>query len=75
MPWPLVRIAGLAMPLWRELAKMSYLWRVAHALDGSRLAARCPALATTPLDLALRESLLALGLARIGAPGPALATR
>ena len=62
MPWPLVRIAGLALPLWRELAKMSYLWRVPHALDGTKLARRCPGLTTTPLETALRASLVALGV-------------
>ena len=74
MPWPLVRIAGVAVPLWRELATMSYLWRVPHALDGSRLAARCPGLRTTPLDDAMRASLAALGIggaARDAAPHPA----
>jgi nucleoside-diphosphate-sugar epimerase len=75
MPWPLLRIAGLAMPLWHELAAMSYLWRVPHALDGRRLAARCAALTSTPLELALRESLLALGLGRAGGPVAVLATR
>jgi hypothetical protein len=42
---------------------MSYLGRVPHALDGTRLAARCPGLRTTPLEDALRASLVALGLA------------
>ncbi|MGZ5238446.1 MAG: hypothetical protein ACXWCV_19225, partial [Caldimonas sp.] len=64
MPWPLVRIAGLVMPLWRELAKMSYLWRVPHALDGTKLALRCPGLAPTPLETALRASLVARGLGK-----------
>ena len=63
MPWPLVRIAGVAVPLWRELARMSYLWRVPHVLDGGRLAARCPELRPTPLDDAMRASLAALGVA------------
>src|SRR6185503_7119722 len=67
MPWPLVRIAGVAVPLWRELARMSYLWRVPHVLDGGRLAARCPELRPTPLDDAMRASLAALG----GAPADA----
>ena len=62
MPWPLIRAVGIVVPLWRELARMSYLWRTPHALDGRRLAARCPGLTATPLDEALRESLLALGL-------------
>ena len=61
MPWAVVRAVGLVMPLWRELARMSYLWRVAHALDGRKLAARCPGLATTPIDAALASSLRGLG--------------
>jgi hypothetical protein len=44
----------------RELARMSYLWRVPHALDGRRLAARYPQLTPTPLSEALRQSLVAL---------------
>ena len=71
MPWRLLRIAGIVVPLWRELAAMSYLWRVAHALDGSKLAARCPGLATTSLDEALRASLVALGHGRAATPVPA----
>ena len=62
MPWPLIRAGGLFVPMWRELARMSYLWRVPHALDGRKLVARCPQLATTPLAEALRESMFALGL-------------
>ncbi len=73
MPWPLLRVAGLFVPLWRELATMSYLWRVPHALDGRALARRCPGLTTTPRDSAIRESLVALGLGT-GRGGPATAT-
>jgi hypothetical protein len=71
MPWPLLRVAGVVMPLWRELARMSYLWRVPHALDGTKLAKRCPALAPTPLATALAESLVGLGLAAGPARAPA----
>jgi len=63
LPWGVIRVFGLVMPTWRELARMSYLWRVPHALDGRRLAALPgPAPAATPLRTALRESLLALAL-------------
>jgi len=74
MPWPLLRIAGVVVPLWRELARMSYLWRVPHALDGTRLAGRCPALPSTPLGTAVAESLAALGVAGSPARSPAPAT-
>ncbi|MDQ2928485.1 MAG: epimerase [Pseudomonadota bacterium] len=62
MPWPMIRALGLFVPLWRELARMSYLWRVPHALDGRKLAARCPSLRLTPLEDALAASLRDLGL-------------
>ncbi|MEO8312632.1 MAG: epimerase, partial [Caldimonas sp.] len=75
MPWPLIRIGGLVVPMWRELAAMSYLWRVPHALDGSRLAARCPTLASTSLETALVASLAGLGLGDVAAAAPAHAGR
>ena len=63
MPWPLIRSLGVFVALWRELARMSYLWRVPHALDGRKLAGRCPHLKATPLDVALATSLRDLRLA------------
>jgi hypothetical protein len=50
---------------------MSYLWRVPHAPDGARLAARVGALPHTPPRLAMRQALLDLGF---GAPAPSPAT-
>jgi nucleoside-diphosphate-sugar epimerase len=75
LPWGVMRAVGLVHAPWRELARMSYLWRVPHALDGSALqAAVAPgALATTPVDSALRAALLELGLG--GAPGTLAASR
>jgi len=63
MPWPLIRALGTVVPLWRELARMSYLWRVPHALDGRSLAAAVGPLPAAPLDAAVRQSMLHLGLA------------
>ena len=61
LPWGVIGAVGLVNPTWRELARMSYLWRVPHALDGRRLAALPgPAPAATPLQTALRNALLAL---------------
>ena len=51
---------------------MSYLWRVPHALDGTRLAARVGALAQTPPRQAMRQALLDLGFGA-GAPSAAAA--
>ena len=59
MPWALIRAVGLVAPMPRELARMAYLWRVPHALDGGKLAARHPQLTATPLVEALRASLQA----------------
>lgn len=61
--WPLMRALGLVNPMLRELGRMSYLWRVPHALDGRRLAALAGPLPATPLVPALREALLAMGVA------------
>lgn len=67
MPWGFIRLAGLFAPMLRALAEMSYLWRVPHALDGSRLAARVGALPATPPRVALRQALVDLGhLADLG---------
>ena len=61
MPWAVVRAVGLVYPLWRELARMRYLWRVPHTLDASALHAAVGALPATPVDVALRQTLLDLG--------------
>lgn len=70
-PWPLIRAAGLVWPMGRALAQMSYLWRVPHALDGSRLAQRVGAAGLgpqPPLAEALQQALRALGHGSRAAP-------
>ena len=67
LPWALIRAVGLVYPPWRELARMRYLWRVQHALDGRRLAAHVALPPATALISALRQSLIDLGLARLPA--------
>ena len=62
MPWWLIRAVGNVYPLWRELARMSYLWRVPHALDGATLAKAVGVLPATPPVAAMRAALLELGL-------------
>lgn len=61
MPWRLIRLVGLVHPMWRELARMSYLWRVPHALDGRALLQRVGPQPATPLASALRQTLIDLG--------------
>lgn len=66
LPWALIGAVGLVHKPWRELARMSYLWRVPHALDGSRLARVALLPPATPLIEALTQSLLDLGHAPRG---------
>jgi nucleoside-diphosphate-sugar epimerase len=61
MPWGLIRAGGVVVPSWRAIAAMSYLWRVAHALDGTALRAAVGALPATSIDAALCAALLDLG--------------
>jgi len=64
MPWGIVRSVGVVYPLWRELARMSYLWRVPHQLDGAALRSLVGELPSTPLPVALQATLIALGIGR-----------
>jgi nucleoside-diphosphate-sugar epimerase len=57
MPWPLLRVAGLAVPMLREISEMRYLWSVSHRLSGERLAKLVGEVADTPLDRAMDETL------------------
>ncbi len=61
MPWWLIRIGGLVVPMWRELAEMAYLWDVPHQLDGSRMKRLLGPLPSTGLDAAMVATLRALG--------------
>jgi dTDP-4-dehydrorhamnose reductase len=85
MRWAPVRLAGLFVPMLRELATMRYLWTVPHALDGRALQALVGGLvgelAATPPDQALRSALAALGHGKpagqpraIRGAGPALSS-
>jgi nucleoside-diphosphate-sugar epimerase len=73
MAWGLIRLAGWVWPMGRALAEMAYLWERPHALDGRALQARLGPLPTTPLDEALRRTLIDLGLAPSPGARPALA--
>ncbi|MDD3444586.1 MAG: NAD(P)H-binding protein [Zavarzinia sp.] len=61
LPWWVLRLAAPAVPLFREILEMRYLWRVPLRLDNRRLVAFLGEEPHTPLDHALRESLTALG--------------
>ncbi|MEI6028470.1 MAG: epimerase [Betaproteobacteria bacterium] len=65
MPWSFIRTVGLVYPMWRELARMSYLWLRPHELDGRVLESRVSLPAATPLVTALRQSLQDLGIGAV----------
>ena len=73
MPWGLIRTGGLLVPVWREIARMSYLWRVPHALDGRSLEAFVGSLPATPVADAVRAALLGLGFEPDAGTAPAAA--
>jgi nucleoside-diphosphate-sugar epimerase len=64
MPWPLLRMLGIVVPIFRELAEVAYLWSTPHAIDGTKLAAAIGDLPHTPLDRAVTAALLRLGIRR-----------
>ncbi len=68
MPWGFIRVMGLVVPMMKAIAEMSYLWRVPHALDGMRLAARIGPLPQTPPRQALRQALVELGFGAATTP-------
>jgi hypothetical protein len=57
MPWPLIRMAGLFVPMLRELARMSYLWREPHRLASRRLSEAVGRVPATPIVEALEATL------------------
>ena len=66
LPWPLLRVLGLALPTLAALCEMRYLWETPHQLAGRRLEQLCGPLPQTPLRQALRESLAELGMLQGG---------
>ncbi len=59
MPWWLLRLAGLADPVMRELMEMRYLWDGTVELDGAHFRRLLPDFRSTPLDQAIRAALAA----------------
>lgn len=63
-PFPWLLVVGLSpfVRLFREMAEMRYLWRESISMDDSKLRAFLgDALPATPLDDAVRETLIGLG--------------
>ena len=64
MPWTLLRLFGIVVPVFRELSEVAYLWSTPHTIDGTRLAAVIGEIPYTPLDRAVAAALLELGIRR-----------
>lgn len=62
MPWWLLRLASPVVPMFRELAEMSYLWEVPHRISGDKLAAAIGDIPHTPFEAAVAAALDELGL-------------
>jgi nucleoside-diphosphate-sugar epimerase len=75
LPWALLRVGGLLVPMWRELAEMEYLWRVPHALDDAALRECVGVLPATPVERALRQAIEDLGHAAAGTAAAPRAAR
>jgi nucleoside-diphosphate-sugar epimerase len=56
LPWPIIRSLSFAVPMWREIAELAYLWDRQHELVTT--SHHQPLIATqTPLDQALRHAI------------------
>lgn len=62
MPWWLFKALRWAVPLFRELAEMQYLWHTPHALSNDKLTALIGVEPHTPLNEAAQAALTELGL-------------
>jgi nucleoside-diphosphate-sugar epimerase len=60
-PWRLLMLLAPFVPVLREMREMRYLWRVPLRLDNARLRRLVGEEPHTPLDEAVRESLVGLG--------------
>lgn len=58
MPWWLIRLGGLVLPMWREVLEMRYLWDLPHVLHAPSWPPEWgPEPTSTPIDQALVTSL------------------
>lgn len=57
LPWGLMKLGGLAIPSWRAVAEMRYLWDKPHRLVDTELRTLIGEPPHTPLAQALRDSI------------------
>jgi nucleoside-diphosphate-sugar epimerase len=61
LPWLMMRLLSAFVPLFRELVEMHYLWATPTRMANTRLKEVLGAEPRTPLDLAVRETLIGIG--------------
>lgn len=74
-PWIVVRLAAPFNETFRELLEMRYLWEQPVGLDNAKLVRFLGEEPHTPLDGALRATLVDMGCLDDGAPAPAQPSR
>lgn len=62
LPWKLIKIGGLVIPIWREISEMSYLWEKEHRISGERLETFLGEVQNTNPRIAIENSLASLGI-------------
>lgn len=60
VPWPLLRILGLAVPTLAAVCEMRYLWTTPHALVDQRMEALIGRQSSTPFAVAVRQAMAEL---------------
>lgn len=65
LPWSLIRLASPLVPSWKAVLEMRYLWEQPHELVDDELRDLIGMPPQTPLLVALRQSLLELGLGEL----------
>jgi nucleoside-diphosphate-sugar epimerase len=61
MNWWMIKTVGRLLTLGRELAEIEYLWRVPHRISGDKLRTVIRDVPHTPINDAIRTSLIELG--------------
>jgi len=61
LPWLLMRLASPFVPLFREISEMRYLWTTPVHMGNARLRQVLGTEPHTPLDLAVRQTLIGIG--------------
>ncbi|MCP4318021.1 MAG: NAD-dependent epimerase/dehydratase family protein [Hyphomicrobiales bacterium] len=62
VPWTLLKLGGLVVPMLREVSEMAYLWKVPHSLDGKALEAAIGPVPHTDPQRAVAVALSDLGV-------------